>query len=621
MARKTVSISNKLTILNLLASVTALVFASAAFFAYDLNNARRSVVEELNAQAKMIGHDCLSSLVSNDPEAATTTLNELQTSPQVIYAGVYTSSGHFLAGYWRASDSTRKPLPLIAAAQIRNGWPLTRQFAVIQPVVANGRTVGTVYICSDARQLTARFESYLIILGVILIVSLAAAFVVSRIAQRAISKPLVQLAETARAVSRDKDYSLRAPPSPHADEIALVTDSFNEMLAEIQRRESALQEREEQFRTLVNCLPQLAWMATANGDALWFNQRWYEYTGKTPEETLGWGWQSVHDPNALPDVLARWREAIRTGRRFEMVFPLRAADGSYRDFLTFVVPVRDAHGDVVRWLGTNTDITEQRRAEEALRESEKLAATGRLAASIAHEINNPLEAVANLLYLAKKHRSDATKYVAAAEEELDRIAEITKHTLGFYRDSSTAVRVNLAEVTNGVLGLYDRKLRFKNITVKKRLADGAEILGFSGEIRQIVANLVANAIDAVSVGGCLSVKVLSAREWGTARRRGVRVTVMDNGSGIGRDQIQKIFEPFYTTKKDVGTGLGLWLTQNLVRKHHGTIRVRSASDGNRSGTVFSIFLPAEAIRQNDIVEALGDGAPDKVKDKANVAEA
>lgn len=614
MAGKTSSISRRLTILNLLASVTALVLASATFFAYDLNRARHSLVENLHTQAEMIGYDCISPLRSNDTRAAARELSRLRMSPRIMYAGLYAPSGQFFAGYWREPVEEETPLPLISPAQIRNGWPLDAQFAVVQPIASDGKTVGTIYIRSDAREFMAFFESSLIILGAILIVSLAAAFAVSRIAQRRISEPLAELAETARAVSRDKNYALRAPPSSNANEIAFVTDSFNEMLAEIQKREATLQEREEQFRTLADSLPQLAWMAEGNGDVFWYNQRWYQYTGKTPEEMRGWGWQSVHDPKVLPDVLAGWREAIQTGRRFEMVFPIRGRDGNYRDFLTLVVPVKDAHGNVARWFGSNTDITEQRRAEEALRESEKLAATGRLAASIAHEINNPLEAVANLLYLAKKHRSDSTRYVTAAEQELDRIAEITRHTLGFYRDSSTAVTVNLAEVTDGVLGLYDRKLRFKKITVKKRLAENAEIIGFSGEIRQILANLVANAIDAVSIGGCLSIKVLSGRDWDTARRPGVRITVMDNGSGIGPDQIRKIFEPFYTTKKDVGTGLGLWLTQNLVRKHQGTIRVRSTSDDKRSGTVFSIFLPVDAIRQNSAgsgkhgEEATGDVA-------------
>lgn len=590
------SISTRLTVLNMLASATALLCASAAFFAYDLNNTRHAMINNLDIQAQIIGYNCVTPLVFNDPQSAEKTLSALQASRHIVYAGVYTPSSRFFAGYWRAPNQQHQPLPLALPGQIRNRW-FDTQFAVVQPIVFDNKVLGSVYIRSDVQELMARLESYLTILATILIVSFCAALVVSRKAQRAISRPIARLAETARIVSRDKNYAVRAGPSSNRDEIALLIDSFNEMLTEIQKRDATLQEREQQFRTLADSVPQLAWMAEADGHIFWYNQRWYEYTGANPDEMMGWGWESVHDPKVLPEVMVKWRESIRTGQRFEMVFPLRGADGMYRDFLTLIVPVRDVTGKVVRWFGTNTDITEQRRAEETLRKSEKLAATGRLAASIAHEINNPLEAVANLLYLAKRQPSDVERYLSAAEQELDRIAEITKHTLGFYRETSTPVEINVVDVTNGVLALYDRKLRFKKIKVNRRFSEEAKILGFPGEIRQILANLVANAIEAMKPEGCLSIKVSSSLEWTGTHRSGVRVTIGDNGSGISREQMEKIFEPFYTTKKDMGTGLGLWLTQNLVRKHQGTIRVRSTSDSERSGTAFSIFLPLKTTQE------------------------
>src|SRR6185369_16041425 len=146
------------------------------------------------------------------------------------------------------------------------------------------------------------------------------------------------------------------------------------------------------FRTLADAITQLVWIAQADGWISWYNRRWYEYTGTTPEQMAGWGWQSVHDPEILSEVLEKWKAALSKGQRFEMIFPLRGADGTYRQFLTRALPIRDAQGRILRWFGTNTDITEQLRSAEALRQTEKLAATGRLAASIAHEINNPLEA-------------------------------------------------------------------------------------------------------------------------------------------------------------------------------------------------------------------------------------
>ena len=589
----TESIAKKLTLLNMLASVTALLVASAGFFAYNWTYTRSSLLDRLKAQAEIVGYNCITPLVFNDPQSARNTLAALRASSHIVYAAVYEPSGRFFAGYWSNKSGQHTPLPLPDPAQIRNRWPLDKQYAIEQPIYLDRKLVGTVYIRSDVQELIAQLENYFLVLGAMFIVSLGAALLVARVARKQISNPISQLADTARLVSRDNNFAIRAQPAHSRDEIAVLINSFNGMLSEIQRRDDALRESEALFRTLADSVPQMAWMAEAGGDIFWYNQRWYQFTGTTEEQMLGWGWESVHDPKTLPQVVAKWRVAIDVGQRFEMVFPLRAKDGGYRDFLTIAVPLRDSHGEVVRWFGTNTDITEQRRAEEALRESEKLAATGRLAASIAHEINNPLEALANLLYLARRQPEKSGSFLVTAEQELDRIAEITRHTLGFYRDTSTPVTMGVAEIANGVLALYDRKLRFKKISVNKRFSQDTEICGFPGEVRQILANLVVNAIDALGPEGRMKIKISPVREWSGSRRSGVRFTILDNGPGIPSDQLQKIFEPFYTTKKDVGTGLGLWLTQNLVRKHHGTTRVRTTTHPARRGTAFSIFFPRE----------------------------
>ncbi len=467
----------------------------------------------------------------------------------------------------------------------------TGQFALVQTIIFQNKPVGIVYIRSDLDAIYARLKTYSLILLIILPASLIAALALSRISQRVISQPILRLADTARLVSRNKDYSLRAFSSGDHDEVALLVNAFNEMLVEIQTRDSALQESEQQFRTLADSIPQLAWMADDQGNLFWYNRRWFEYTGTSHDQMAGWGWASVHDPQILPQVMEKWRVSISTGQPFEMTFPLRGADGLYRQFLTLAMPVRDTHGTVVRWFGSNTDITEQRRSEEALRQTEKLAATGRLAASIAHEINNPLEAVTNLVYLARKQPPNASKYLQLADQELDRIAQITKNTLGFYRDNASPSPVNISQVLEEVLALYGRKLNFKKINLQPDFGGSIEIAGYPGEIRQIFANLIANAIEALPSEGCLRIRASRARSQDGSAREGVRVTFLDNGSGIALAHRGKIFEPFFTTKKDVGTGLGLWLTLGLVEKHHGSVRVRSNTRPGKTWTAFSVFLP------------------------------
>jgi signal transduction histidine kinase len=233
------------------------------------------------------------------------------------------------------------------------------------------------------------------------------------------------------------------------------------------------------------------------------------------------------------------------------------------------------------------------RAEDALRRSEKLATAGRLTAAIAHEINNPLEAITNLLYLARRDPARADQHLEMAEREVERIADIAQQTLGYVRDFSDARPVKVSLALEEVLQLYTLKLNSKKIQTKKEFDGACEVLGFDGELRQLFSNLIVNAADAMQEGGCLRLRVAPVHEWSGDHRPGVRVIFADNGSGILPEDRARVFEPFYTTK-DSGTGLGLWLSEGIVRKHGGQIRVRSSTHPAHRGTVFSIFLPAVA---------------------------
>ena len=589
------SLSKKLTAMNLLVSGGVLLLASLAFVGLDVVTFRTNLINNTSIQAQIIGSNAVSPLLFNDSKSAETTLSALRASQHITYAGIYSAHGDFLAGYWRDQPSQPPPLPSVDPVTRESVNFRNREFTLARSIVFQGKEVGYVFIRSDLGAINDRLRSYAIILLAILAVSLFAALTLSRISQQSVSRPILSLADTAKTVSQQKDYSIRMPVPRDYDEVALLVDEFNQMLTEIQSRDTALQEREEQFRTLANSISQMAWMGDPDGNLTWYNQRWYDYTGTTLEQMTGWGWQQVHDSQKLNEVLPKWRNALAKGEIFEMIFPLRGADGNFRQFLTRAVPIRDAHGNIARWFGTNTDITEQLRAEENLRQTEKLAATGRLAASIAHEINNPLEAVTNLIYLARRQPANTERYLRLADEELDRIAQITKNTLGFYRDSASPSKVNVSEALREVLALYSRKMEFKRIALICDQGDALEITGYPGEVRQIFANLIANAIDAMPQEGKFRVRASRACRHGDVEERGVRVTFLDNGSGISLADLKKIFNPFYTTKKDTGTGLGLWLVRGLVEKHRGTLSVRSRTAPGRAWTAFSVFLPDSAL--------------------------
>jgi PAS domain S-box-containing protein len=299
----------------------------------------------------------------------------------------------------------------------------------------------------------------------------------------------------------------------------------------------------------------------------------------------------VEDRNRVELAL---QQALTGKGEYETEYRTTFPDGSVHWIGSRGRAIFDDAGKPERMIGVAMDITSNKLAEDALRKSEKLAAAGRLAATIAHEINNPLEAVTNLLYILRlndKWDDNARSYVAQAEHELARIAHVARQTLGFYRDTTSPHLMNLPKIVNEVLSLYLPRIQAKHIHLSREFDETVKITGLAGEIRQVVSNLVANAIDALPVDGALRIRVQHARELTNSGRAGGKIVIADTGSGIPPAHRKKLFEPFYTTKQDVGTGLGLWVSREIVQKHGGNITLRSSVTPGHSGTVFSIFLP------------------------------
>jgi signal transduction histidine kinase len=243
------------------------------------------------------------------------------------------------------------------------------------------------------------------------------------------------------------------------------------------------------------------------------------------------------------------------------------------------------------------DITETRKTEEALRKSEQLAAAGRLAASIAHEINNPLEAVTNLLYLVttdSEIKGNTRHLLETADKELRRLSHIAARSLKFYRQHTAPVLSSLEELVESVLFFYETEINTRKISLERHYRAAPQVLYHPGEFRQVITNLIGNALDALSRHGRLVVRVRPARD--ASGGLGVAVTVADNGSGMDREMRNRLFHPFATTKGDAGTGLGLWVSKGILDKHQTKIAVRSKRN---CGTVFRLFVPLETVAGED----------------------
>ncbi len=275
---------------------------------------------------------------------------------------------------------------------------------------------------------------------------------------------------------------------------------------------------------------------------------------------------------------------------------LANSPGEHRYWQSSYVPVRSGKSEITGIAAVSLEITSQKRAEAALLQSEKLAAVGRLAASIAHEINNPLEAITNLLYLARttQEPNEVQGYLDTAERELRRASAITTQTLRFYKQSTNPQHVSCTELFSDILSTLAGRLVNSRVQVEQRKRARRPVECFEGEIRQVLSNLVGNAIDALHpTGGRLLVRSREGTSWKSGSK-GLVLTVADNGSGMSKQVQQMAFQAFYTTKGVGGTGLGLWISKEIMDRHHGTIRVRSSQMEGASGTVFSLFLPFDA---------------------------
>ena len=360
-----------------------------------------------------------------------------------------------------------------------------------------------------------------------------------------------------------------------------------------------LQESEEGTRENAKRLGELAAIIASSDDVILskdlngtiksWNDAATRVFGYSPEEMIGASILKLI-PEHLHSDEKTILENIRAGRRIEHFETVRRAkDGRLIDVSLTVSPIKDQEGRVIGASKILRDISSRKRIEQSLLQAEKIAATGRMAATIAHEINNPLEAVVNLLYLlqAKITDEEGRGILATAEDELGRVSHIAKQTLGYYREHAAARLASVSDIAEHALTIYKPRCTAACITIRKSISPSTEIVLRRGEMMQVISNLIANSIYAMPNGGILSISVNDASGAGD----GVVLTVEDNGVGIRPKDLPKVFDAFFTTRTTVGTGIGLFVAKQFVEGHGGRISIESDSESEKHGTTVRIFLP------------------------------
>jgi PAS domain S-box-containing protein len=398
----------------------------------------------------------------------------------------------------------------------------------------------------------------------------------------------------AKALNRWYEVYAYRVGEPERRQVGIV---FND-ITEIKRAEEALRQSEQRWATTLRSIGDAVISTCAQGKVIFMNEVAEKLTGWPLAEAQGRDLEEIF--NIVNEVTRIKPEnpvakVIRMGQVVGLAnhTALVSRDGKEIPIEDSGAPIRDNEGRVTGVVLVFHDISEKRRAEKAVRDSERLAMTGRMAASLAHEIHNPLDTVGNLLFLIDQNRDIPEmvgQHASMAGEELARVTQMTRHMLAFQREAKKPIPISIGEVLNHVIALYERKIESAGIKIEKQVDFEGDFIGLPGEMRQVVANLLGNALEAIGQNGKIRLHAYAGHDWRQGRV-GLYVTVADNGPGIPDEIRDKIFDPFFTTKGEAGTGLGLWITSGIVEKYGGQLRLRSVTRAGRSGTCFSLFFP------------------------------
>jgi PAS domain S-box-containing protein len=566
---------------------------------------RQHAQQRLANQTNSVALQAQEALLQQRPGWVGLSVKMMGEAPSVAFAMVTDPAGNMLfVSRGEADERTLNPteraqIPLAIQGEPRIFAVGKDQWEAVKPIYTGSDLRGFAWVATDRAWDSELRETILRDMVVFGVIWMVASGLLVLLMAASISRPLAILHRGTRALMTSPETVGSFPlPVTVENEIGDLIEAFNRMVASIHEQRSGLNDTLSLLDSMLANAPIGLAFFDRRCRLVRVNQVFAGMTGVPLSGHLG---RTL--PELLPQPVAQELEStvLRVFAEEEAVRNLELAGQSGTParswtWLVSAYPVRTTPQQV-RWVGVIVlDASDRKRGEEALRRTEKLAATGRLAASIAHEINNPLEAITNLLFLLRNFcrlEDPALNYVAMAEQEAQRMAEITQQTLRFYRQSTLPARAKMSELLDSVLSLSQSRLNALNIEVVREFDPALDLFCFAGELRQVFANLVSNAIDATSGGGRLLVRARHSRSWKAPEQTGVRFTLADTGVGMEPAVRERIFEAFFTTKELTGTGLGLWVSHEIIVKHRGVVHARSrtAAQGRASGTVFQILIP------------------------------
>jgi signal transduction histidine kinase/HAMP domain-containing protein len=548
---------------------------------------RKNLETRISSQIDRLAAACTERIRRGDYETLRELLELAEIAPSIQSTRLTDLNGNTLAaskgGTNRGLDAEElKVLPTVTGQHIFR--TKKDQVEAVTPLLEDGKPVALLWLEPNPASGTSTISSIVRIALTYGALALLANLLPIFLIVRRMTKPIRRLSLATHRVLRGTLPNPEFPlPVTVQNEAGVLTDNFNTMVRELEEQRSGLLDTLALLDSMLGNAP--IGFAFLNAEFRIIRQNDFFSVMFNTQDADG----GVLAGSLAAEVEARVAEVFRTGQGIRNLELQGGREDSPRAWLMQFYPVRTS-SENVRWVGVvGSEITERLKAEETLRRTEKLAAAGRLAASVAHEINNPLESVTNLLYILRNHQpmdGGALGFIEMAQEELARVAQVTQQTLRFYRQSVSRARVDLDEIVDSVFALYQPRLLRAKINVLRKSRGDTSLVCFAGEMRQLMANLVANSLDAMPNGGTLSIRMRRT----SIPSGGVLLTVADTGHGMSAETARKVFEAFFTTKHATGTGLGLWVSEEIIRKHRGLVRLRTRQ-GERSGTCFFMFFP------------------------------